>query len=133
MQEQTLYSIPADPQLHTDIICEHHDTVAIRHPGQYKTQELITQDYWWPRIQGQIHKYIAECDLCQHTKPHLKQPHNPLHPHEIPSQPWEHISINLITGLSESNGFNAILIIVNHFSKMIPLIAICNTLTSFQT
>jgi len=84
-------------------------------------------------MQGQTRKYIAGCDLCQRTKPHREKPRNPLHPHEIPSQPWEHISIDLITGLPESNGFNAILVIVDRFSKMILLVAIRDTLTSFQT
>jgi len=84
-------------------------------------------------MQGQIQKYIAGCDLCQRTKPLRKKHHNPLHPHEVPSQPWEHISINLITGLPESNGFNAILVIINCFSKIILLTAIRDTLTSFQT
>jgi hypothetical protein len=84
-------------------------------------------------MQGQICKYIAGCDLCQRTKCRQKKSRNPLHPHEIPSQPWEHISIDLITGLPESNGFNAILVIVNRFSKMILLVTIHDTLTSFQT
>ena len=84
-------------------------------------------------MQGQIRKYITRCNLCQHTKPHQEKPHNPPHPHEIPSQPWEHISIDLITSLPESNRFNAILVIVDCLSKMILLIAICDTLTSFQT
>jgi len=125
--------IPTDSQLCTDIICEHHDTIAAGHPGWWKTQANITRDYWWPRMQGQIQKYIAGCDLCQRTKPLRKKHHNPLHPHEVPSQPWEHISINLITGLPESNGFNAILVIINCFSKIILLTAIRDTLTSFQT
>ena len=36
--------IPADSQLHTDIIREHHDTIATGHPGRWKTQENITRD-----------------------------------------------------------------------------------------
>src|SRR5712664_3344305 len=86
--------IPADSTLRTDIIREHHDSIAAGHPGRYKTQELITRDYWWPRMQGQICKYIAGCDLCQRTKPRREQPRNPLHPHETPTLPWEHISID---------------------------------------
>jgi len=37
--------IPADSQLRTDIIREHHDTIAAGHPGRWKTQENITRDY----------------------------------------------------------------------------------------
>ena len=53
---------------------------------------------------------------------HCKKAHNPLHPNEILNAPWEHISIDIIGELPESNGFNAILIIVNRFSKMIIVI-----------
>jgi len=125
--------IPADLPLRTDIIQQHHDSITAGHPGRYKTQELITRDYWWPRMQGQIRKYIDGCDLCQRKKPHREKPRNPLHPHEIPSRPWQHISIDLITGLPESNGYNAILVIVDRLSKMIILVAIRDTLTSLQT
>ena len=40
--------IPPNHSLRTDIIKEHHDSTSAGHPGRYKTQELITRDYWWP-------------------------------------------------------------------------------------
>jgi hypothetical protein len=43
-----------------------------------------------------------------------------------------HISSDLITGLPESDGHNAILVVVNRFSKMIVLIPIRDTLTAPQ-
>lgn len=42
--------IPVDKKLREDIIREHHDSRLAGHPGQYKTHELITRNYWWPRI-----------------------------------------------------------------------------------
>ena len=125
--------IPPNHSLRTDIIKEHHDSTSAGHPGRYKTQELITRDYWWPRIQGQIRHYIDGCKPCQRTKVHRDKPHNPLHPHAIPTTPWEHISIDLIGLLPESNGFNAILVIIDQFSKMIILIATTTELTSTKT
>ena len=47
-------------QLQEDIIREHHDSVAAGHPGRYKTQELITRNYWWPYIQSDIRKYSMD-------------------------------------------------------------------------
>ena len=44
-----------------------------------------------------------------------------LHPHSVPENPWETISIDIIGPLSESSGKHAILTIVNVFSKMIHL------------
>ena len=40
------------------------------HPGRYKTQELITQNYWWPYIQSDVRKYVDGCEACQRTKAH---------------------------------------------------------------
>jgi len=42
-----------------------------------------------------------------------------LKPLEVPKEPWKHISMDHITGLTKSNGFTAILVVVDRFSKMI--------------
>ena len=108
--------------LREDIIRDHHDSVAAGHPGWYKTQELVTQNYWWPYIQSDIRKYVDGCETCQRSKTHRQKPKAPLNPNEVPSGPWEHISVDLIGELLESQGFNAILVIVDSFSKMIIVI-----------
>jgi hypothetical protein len=53
---------------------------------------------------------------------HCQKPKNPLHVNEVPSGPWEHISVDLIGELPESQGFNVILVIADRFSKMIIVI-----------
>jgi hypothetical protein len=52
--------IPKNKRLWEDIIREHYDSIAAGHPGRYKTQELITCNYWWPYIQSDIRKYICK-------------------------------------------------------------------------
>ncbi|KAF8646352.1 hypothetical protein AX16_007275 [Volvariella volvacea WC 439] len=44
-------------------------------------------------------------------------PPTTLHPHDISQEPWEVISIDVVGSLPKSNGLNAILNIVDHFSK----------------
>jgi hypothetical protein len=82
------------------------------HPGRYKTQELITRNYWWPRMQSQIRQYVDGCEICQKSKPRHQKRTAPLHPNEIPSYPWEIISTDLIGELPESDGYNAIQVYV---------------------
>ena len=46
--------VPKDRALRGDIIRAHHDERTAGHPGRYKTQELITRNYWWPYIQSDV-------------------------------------------------------------------------------
>ena len=62
--------VPKNKKLREDIIREHHDSHVTGHLGRYKTQELITRNYWWLYIQADIHKYINRCETCQRTKTH---------------------------------------------------------------
>src|SRR5258708_4857755 len=49
--------VPKDPQLH-------HDSVMTGHPGQWKTLELFSHNYWWPGISHYVASYVAGCDVC---------------------------------------------------------------------
>ena len=54
----------------------------------------------------------------------------PLNPNTVPDTPWEIISVDLISPLPESKGKNAIMVIVNRFSKMIWLFPVSTEITS---
>ncbi len=78
-----------------------------------------------------IENYVRACETCQWTKSSNQAKAAPLHPNAIPSLPWTHISIDMITGLPESNGYDAIIMIVDWFSKEIIPIA-CSTELSLE-
>ena len=62
-----------------------------------------------------IQKYVEGCSTCQQNKTNTHPTVPPLNP--IPLEqtlPFKQISYNLITGLPLSNGFNALLVMVNH-------------------
>ena len=111
--------VPKDAKL---IVRLHHNSPMAGHPGRYKTHELITCNYWWPGIQRDIHKYVQGCEKCQRVKPIYQSPHNPLHPHNIPTEPWQEISMDLIGALPESQGYDAICIFVDWFTKQIHVV-----------
>jgi len=54
-----------DIKLWLEIIKLHHDTPVAGHPGQWKTLELVTRNYWWPGITMQVKNYVSGCDRCQ--------------------------------------------------------------------
>jgi len=77
-----LVYVPNNKNLKHKVTQLFHDQV-MGHPGQWKTIELITQEYWWPGITEFVKVYIKGCAVCQTTKirPPVKVP---LKPNEIP-------------------------------------------------
>jgi len=59
-------------------------------------------------------------------KNHPQQPFGPLMPNKVPNGPWKIISTDLITQLPESNGYNAICVIVDRLTKRAHFIPINN-------
>ena len=58
---------------------------------------------------------------CQQNKVQHQRKTGELHPLEIPEGPWQDISIDMIGPLPKSNGMDAIVVIVDRFTKMIRL------------
>jgi hypothetical protein len=111
-------------------MAKNHDSPLAGHPGSAKMIELILRDYWWPTLKKDATAYAQGCATCQRIKPRRGAAKTPLHPLDPPSRPWERISLDLIGPLPESNGYNAILVIVDSFSKMIKLEPTTITLTA---
>ena len=81
--------------------------------------ELIKRNYWWPELKKDIKKYVQGCFKCQQNKVQHQRKSGELHPLKISQGPWQEISINIIGPLPRSNGMDAIMVIVDQFTKMI--------------
>ncbi|SJL12766.1 uncharacterized protein ARMOST_16197 [Armillaria ostoyae] len=90
-----------------------------------KMKELVLRDYWWPKLKKNVETYIQACKTYARTKSSTQARQAPLHLNEILSKLWTHISVDMVTGLPHSNGYNAILVIIDRFSKAIILVT-CN-------
>ena len=127
---KTLLYIPPNPQLQEQIIQQNHDHPLAEHPGIRCTLDLIKTRYYWPTIKWDIARYIKGCDKCQRVKTDTSGKKTPLNPNTVPDTPWEIISVDLISPLPESKGKNAIMVIVDRFSKMIQLFLVSTEITS---
>ena len=110
-----------------EVIQKHHDSSVARHPGYKKTSDLLQCNYYWPGMATTVKEYITRCDTCQRFKGSNVAPAGLLHPLEILSLPWEHISANFITDLPLSHSFDMILMVVDQFSKEVELIPCTKT------
>jgi len=113
------------------VVQQFHNNIT-GHPGEWKTLELITREYWWPGITEFVKEYIKGCATCQTTKirPPVKVP---LKPNEVPTGVWETITMDFIVGLPESQGYDSILTVVDRHSKAIILSPCKATITAEQT
>ncbi|SJL13670.1 uncharacterized protein ARMOST_17118 [Armillaria ostoyae] len=127
--DQRIY-VPRDSATRGEIISRCHNHITAGHPGIEKTKELVLHDYWWPKLKKDVETYVRGCETCARTKASTQARRAPLHPNEIPSEPWTHISVDMITGLVPCKGLDAILVIVDRFSKAIIPIACKTTLSS---
>ena len=115
-----------DEELRRQIIKMHHDLPSAGHPGRWKTYELISRNYWWPGLTTDVKRYVSGCDICQKMKNRPQQPYGPLIPNPVPAGPWDIMSVDLITQLPESDGYNAICVVVDRLSKRAHFYPIVN-------
>lgn len=71
-----------------------------------------------------VTKHVAACIACQQQMYQAISPTGLLQPLLIPKTIWDDISMDFITGLSRSNGFDAILIMVDRLSKYAHFISL---------
>jgi len=84
---------------------------------------LVARNYWWPGVTKEVERYVDGCDACQRYKNWSKAPVGKLMPNTIPEKPWSHILADFITKLPLAQGYDAILVVCDHFSKMAHFIA----------
>ena len=122
--------VPNNKKVKEEILKENHDSVDVEYPGQQRMLELLKRNYWWPGLKEDVKRYVQGCFKCQQNKVLYQRKAGELHPLEIPQGPWQEISIDIIGPLPMSNGMDAIVVIVDRFTKMICLKATTTNVSS---
>ena len=64
-----------------------------------------------------VKEHLQHCLSCSRNKPSCSKPTGLLLPLKVPDAPWSSISVDFITDLPLSNGFDSIMVVVDRFTK----------------
>jgi hypothetical protein len=76
--------VPEKQEFKELILCEAHETPLSKHPGITKMYQDLRQRFWWSRMNREIARYVAECDVCRRVKAEHQRPARTLKPSSIP-------------------------------------------------
>ena len=79
-----------------------------------------------------IRQYIRECQVCQTAKNEVVAYPGLLQPLPIPSEVWQDVSMDFITGLPKSCGQDVIFVVVDRFSKGAHFMTLRHPFTTVQ-
>jgi len=123
--------IPDVPEIKTLLVHETHDGKTAGHYGAEKTYSRLFKMCYWPRMFNSVKHYVDSCHTCKTAKNRTTKENGLLQPLPIPSRPWTHIAMDLITHLPKTKSNNdAIAVFVDRFSKTAIFISCCTTCTA---
>ena len=121
--------VPNVKELKRVIVSKAHDAPTTGHPGRDETLHKVQQNYWWAGMKQWISDYIKGCAICQQTKVQTHKRPTPMYhiPTALGTLPFRTVAMDLITGLPNRRGFNAILTIIDHGCSRAAIFIPCTT------
>lgn len=107
--------------LRRKVLSENHDAPTAGHLGIAKTIARITENYYWPGMNGDISRYVRNCVSCQEFKTSQGTIHGKMGTCNA-SQPWEYVSMDIVGPLVRSSRGNKYLVVLqDKFTKWVEL------------
>lgn len=104
------------------ILFKCHDAPLSAHGGIFKTTDRVKRQYYWPKMEGDIRKYVSSCEVCKASKPTNQTQRSPMGKQRSANRPFEVISIDYVGPLPRSRaGFSYLFVVLDSFSKFTHL------------
>jgi hypothetical protein len=115
------------------LLKECHDRPLAGHGGAKRTTTFLKKSYYWPNLKDSVEEYVKTCLVNQQNQIINKKQAGLLQPLPIPEGPWESVSMDFMVSLPPSKGFDAIMVVVDRFSKMAHFIPTKDEATAQET
>jgi hypothetical protein len=101
----------------SSVLYELHDAPTAGHPSIIRLLAAVTRAFWWPNMKRTLQHYVRICVTCQLNKAARHKPYGLLQSHEVPTRPFEHVSLDQITDLPECDGYDVVVVFVCMLTK----------------
>lgn len=115
--------VPLTWGLQKELLKETHDSPWAGHPGQECTLALLSQSYYWPRMENDVEQYVKTCLVCQQDKTERRKEAGLLEQLPILERPWMSLSMDYIVNLPKVDNCRSIIVVVDRFSKYATFIS----------
>ena len=112
------------------LIQEFHSSPLGGHSGYIRTYKRMVSMVYWEGIKSDIQAFVAKCDVCQRNKYQAMSPAGLLQPLPIPHGVWEDISMDFITKLPKSQGYDSVMVVVDRLTKYAHFIPLSHPFTA---
>ena len=115
------------------VLKEEHNSPIAAHRGEKTTIAAVSKRYYWPCMKEEIAHFVKTCVKCQMNRASYQKQAVLLQPLPIPPKPWHSVSMDFITSLPELQGYDAIFVMVDRFSKLAHMVPTVGTATALET
>ena len=103
------------------LIEAYHAGISAGHPGRERTLELISREYYWPRLAADVIRYVQNCQICHRVKAFRETFRGGLQQLRVPKAPWQDIAVDFVVELPVSKVNNTpyanILTVIDRLTK----------------
>ena len=105
-------------KLRLALLKECHDGPVAWHRGVKPTLVELVKNYYWPNLRDNVEQYVKSCVTYQQNRTQFRKEARLLRPLPIPTKRWENVSMDFMTHLPESKGFDSIMVVDDKISKI---------------
>lgn len=99
------------------LIIEIYDQPAVGHPEAKQTQNMICCHYYWPSMHWKIEQYFCNCHVYKQAKSTWDAYNSFFQPLPVSKRFWVNLTMDFVIHLPRSQGYDAILMMVDQLSK----------------
>ena len=116
-RDQTSGLLIVPEEFKHEVFKQCHDSKVAGQWGRHRTQELVSRNFVWLGWREDVARYVASYKKCQKSKSDRHARQTKLTPMPTGTRPFEEIAMDFVEELPESEGYNAILVITDRFTK----------------